>query len=131
VDRDTAQAYAQTFHAMADPTRILILNCMARERRPISVGELVEMVDVVQSTVSHHLRILLDAGFVQAQRIGTSSFYEVNEACLDCFPATAAAILNKPTGDSADCGTCSSPTEQEEFALAADSPPRLGVGSFR
>ncbi|MBV9327151.1 MAG: helix-turn-helix transcriptional regulator [Chloroflexi bacterium] len=115
---------------MADPTRILILNCLAREQRPISVGELVDMVDVVQSTVSHHLRILLDTGFVQVSRLGTSSLYEVNEACLDCFPATAAAIMNKPTADVGDCGTCSTPAAPTELGRGVDAPRRLRVGTY-
>jgi len=55
----------------------------------MTVGEIVEAGNLAQSTVSHHLRILREGGFVRVQRRGTSSLVVLNETCLERFPATA------------------------------------------
>jgi DNA-binding transcriptional ArsR family regulator len=106
LDRATAERFAATFRCLADAGRILVLNRLAQARRSMSVGELVELVDIGQSTVSHHLRILLDAGFVRVQYVGTSSRFEVNAECLERFPATAAVILDQALAGAVDCSGC-------------------------
>lgn len=100
LDRASAEIYAQWFHALADPTRILILNLLATEARPMKVGEIVDRIDVGQSTVSAHLRRLADLEWVLVEREGTSSWYRVNERCLTLFPAAADIVMGRvPTGD--------------------------------
>lgn len=106
LDRPTAETYATTFRCLADAGRILVLNRLAQARQSLSVGELVELVDIGQSTVSHHLRILLDAGFVRVQYVGSSSRFEVNSECLERFPATAAVILDQALAGAVDCSGC-------------------------
>jgi DNA-binding transcriptional ArsR family regulator len=64
-------------------------------RRPLTVGEIVEAVDVGQSTVSHHLRILTETGFVLAERRGTTRLYRVNERCLEVFPSAAEVVMGR------------------------------------
>jgi DNA-binding transcriptional ArsR family regulator len=88
-------SWASWFRAIGDPTRILILNLLATEARPMSVTEIVEALDVGQSTVSHHLKILGDVGFVLVEREGTSSWWRVNEACIDCFPTAAELVMGR------------------------------------
>jgi DNA-binding transcriptional ArsR family regulator len=61
------------FRLLRDPSRILILNLLARAERPMSVGEIVERLDLAQSTVSHHLKLLADVGFVFVERESTRS----------------------------------------------------------
>ncbi len=63
--------------ALADPTRqeIMILICC----REMSVGDIVEAVDVSQPTVSHHLAILRDAGLVRVRNEGKHTFYSLNQ----------------------------------------------------
>jgi DNA-binding transcriptional ArsR family regulator len=56
LDRATAAEYATWFKALADPTRIQIVSLLARRGTPMSVGEIVAVVDVGQSTVSAHLK---------------------------------------------------------------------------
>ena len=68
LDRATAAEYATWFKALADPTRIQIVSLLARRGTPMSVGEIVAAVDVGQSTVSAHLKILADVRFVLADR---------------------------------------------------------------
>lgn len=95
VDRDEAETWAPWFRALGDPTRILILNLLAGTARQMSVGEIVEELDVGQSTVSHHLAILADTGFLLAERRGTSTLYCVNGRCLDCFPTAAELVMGR------------------------------------
>ena len=99
IDRDDAETWASWFRVLGDPTRILILNLLATAGRPMSVAEIVEAVDVGQSTVSHHLKILGDVRFLLVEREGTSSWWRINETCLDCFPTTAELVMGRAPTD--------------------------------
>ena len=113
VDRDDAATWATWFRALGDPTRIVILNLLATARRPMSVAEIVDAVDVGQSTVSHHLKILGDVRFVLVEREGTSSLWRINENCLDCFPTAAELVMGRaPTATQWETMTCSPPAKQ-------------------
>ncbi|MEV0666574.1 ArsR/SmtB family transcription factor [Actinomadura luteofluorescens] len=96
LDRPTAAEYASWFRALADPTRIQIVSLLARRDRPMSVGEIVKAVEVGQSTVSAHLRVLARVRFVLAERRGTASYYRVNTACVGCFPSAADVVMGRP-----------------------------------
>jgi DNA-binding transcriptional ArsR family regulator len=99
VSRDEATTWASWFRAIGDPTRVLILNLLATEARPMSVGGIVDALDVGQSTVSHHLKILGDVGFVLVDREGTSSWWRINDRCIDCFPSAAELVMGRlPAG---------------------------------
>jgi DNA-binding transcriptional ArsR family regulator len=52
----------------------------------MSVGAIVDAVDVGQSAVSHHLRVLGEAGFVRVRREGNVSRWSMNERCIERFP---------------------------------------------
>ncbi|MDP8903844.1 MAG: metalloregulator ArsR/SmtB family transcription factor [Chloroflexota bacterium] len=93
LDRLTAEVYARCFGSLSDPNRVLILNLLARVKRPLSVGEIVAEFDLGQSTVSHHLKTLATVGFVIAERRGTSTYYRVNERCFECFPSAAELVM--------------------------------------
>ena len=66
--------------ALADETRqeIMRICCCAR----LSVNEIVAKIGVSQPTVSHHLKILRDAGLVHAERQGKEIFYTLNQEKL-------------------------------------------------
>jgi len=96
LDRATAAEYASWFKALADPTRVQIVSLLARTGEPMSVGEIVAAVDVGQSTVSAHLKILAEVRFVLADPKGTAVFYRINDACVDCFPTAADLVMGKP-----------------------------------
>ena len=98
--REQAELYASWFRCLADPTRIQILNLLARERRPLSVGEIVAAVDVGQSTVSEHLRRLAETCFVLVEHQGTSSLFRINERCIACFPSAAELVMGEAKADS-------------------------------
>lgn len=100
LERGQAELYASWFRCLADPTRIQILNLLARERRPLSVGEIVAAVEVGQSTVSEHLRRLAETCFVLVEHEGTSSLFRINERCIACFPSAAELVMGEVKTDS-------------------------------
>lgn len=98
LDRATAEAYASWFRCMADPTRLQVLHVLASAGRALRVGEVAQAVGVAQSTVSVHLQRLLADEFVHVERVGTASWYTVNAACLEQFPAAAAQVMGRLAG---------------------------------
>ncbi|WP_327092450.1 metalloregulator ArsR/SmtB family transcription factor [Nonomuraea sp. NBC_01738] len=96
LDRSTAAEYASWFKALADATRVQIVSLLARRGAPMSVGEIVQAVDVGQSTVSAHLKVLSEVRFVLVERHGTAAFYRINQACVECFPSAADLVMGRP-----------------------------------
>jgi ArsR family transcriptional regulator len=95
LERELAETYASWFRALADATRVQILNLLAGHGRPMTVGEIVDQVPVGQSTVSAHLRVLADVRFVLVEKRGTASLYQVNQRCVSCFPTAADVVMGK------------------------------------
>jgi DNA-binding transcriptional ArsR family regulator len=96
LDRATAAEYASWFKALADATRIQIVSLLARRGEPMGVGEITAAVQVGQSTVSAHLKVLAEVRFVLAEHQGTASYYRVNDACVQCFPTAADVVMGHP-----------------------------------
>jgi ArsR family transcriptional regulator len=67
---------AQLLHALADPMRLAIVRQLAAERETCAC-DLTVCIDLSQPTVSHHMRVLRDAGVVDADRRGTWVFYRL------------------------------------------------------
>ena len=96
LDRATAETYASWFRALADPSRVQIVEYLARQARPMSVGELVAAVGLAQSTVSQHLKVLTEVRFVLVEPVGTARHYRINETCIGCFPSAADVVMGRP-----------------------------------
>jgi DNA-binding transcriptional ArsR family regulator len=96
LDRATAATYASWFRALADPSRVQIVEYLARQARPLSVGELVAAVGLAQSTVSQHLKVLTEVHFVLVEPVGTARLYRINDACIQCFPSAADVVMGRP-----------------------------------
>jgi DNA-binding transcriptional ArsR family regulator len=96
LDRATSAEFASWFKALADASRIQIVSLLARRGTPMSVGEIVATMDIGQSTVSAHLKVLADVRFVLADHQGTATYYRINQACVDCFPTAADIVMGKP-----------------------------------
>jgi ArsR family transcriptional regulator len=76
--QDDAEALAAAFKAIADPGRLRLLNFIASQAgAEACVCNLVEPVGLSQPTVSHHLRVLADAGLLTRERRGTWIFYKL------------------------------------------------------
>ena len=69
-----AQGLAEIFKALADPTRVAIVSRLA-SGEVCCVCDLTDAFELSQPTVSHHLRVLREAGLVDAERRGTFAYY--------------------------------------------------------
>jgi DNA-binding transcriptional ArsR family regulator len=96
LDRAVAEEYASWFRALADPSRVQIVEYLARQARPMSVGEIVAAVGLAQSTVSQHLKILTEVRFVLVEPVGNARHYRINTRCIDCFPSAADVVMGRP-----------------------------------
>lgn len=74
MEAEAAEDLAAVFKALADPTRVAIVSRLA-SGEPCCVCDLTAAFELSQPTVSHHLRILRDAGLVDAERRGTFAYY--------------------------------------------------------
>ena len=83
IDADAAARLARIGKALADPVRVQLLDVLRRHAGEVCVCELVPLFDVSQPTVSHHLKVLRDAGLVGSQKRGLWSFYYVVPDELD------------------------------------------------
>jgi DNA-binding transcriptional ArsR family regulator len=92
---EVAQMHAQVCSGLADSCRILILYSLADQ--PHTVTDLAEALELPQSTVSRHLKILRDQGMVAAQRDGQSVLYTLVDLriiqALDMLRAVMADVL--------------------------------------
>ena len=69
--------FVRTLKALADPLRLRILAAVSEEE--LTVGEVQEVVESVQSSVSRNLAILREAGFVQDRKEGTSVYFSARQ----------------------------------------------------
>jgi DNA-binding transcriptional ArsR family regulator len=72
---------ALSFKALADPTRVSIVNRLAAG--DCCVCDLTAVFELSQPTVSHHLRILREAGLIETERRGTSALYRLVPDAID------------------------------------------------
>ena len=75
---------AARFKALADPTRVAIVNRLAAADE-VCVCDFVASLDLAQPTISHHLKILRDAGLVEASRRGTWAYYRLVPEAIDAL----------------------------------------------
>ena len=71
-----AERLASRFKALGDPTRVAIVNRLAQAAETC-VCDLTAAFDLSQPTISHHLKVLRDAGLVESTRRGTWAYYRV------------------------------------------------------
>src|SRR5215471_11404176 len=76
LDPAAAADLAACFKALADPTRVAIVNRLAAAGE-VCVCDLTAAFDLAQPTVSHHLKLLREAGLVESSRRGTWSYYRL------------------------------------------------------
>jgi ubiquinone/menaquinone biosynthesis C-methylase UbiE len=90
--------FVRTLKALADPLRLRVLAAVAEEE--LTVGEVQEVVDSVQSSVSRNLAILREAGFVQDRKEGTSVYFSVRrnmpEPAVELFKSLQSRLAEIP-----------------------------------
>jgi len=78
----------RTLKAVADPARLQLLSLVAaHEGGEACVCDLTEPVGLSQPTVSHHLKVLVDAGLLTRDKRGVRAYYALVPAALDALAA--------------------------------------------
>ena len=78
-----AQVLARTLKALADPARLRVLSLVAgADGREVCVCDLTEPLGLSQPTVSHHLKVLVEAGFLQREKRGVWAHYSLVPGAL-------------------------------------------------
>src|SRR6478736_260079 len=81
---DEAEQLASTMKALADPARLRLLSIVAAsEGAEACVCDLIEPIGLSQPTVSHHLKVLTTAGFLERSKRGTWAYYKLIPGALD------------------------------------------------
>lgn len=88
--RETAAV--RVARALGDPTRFRMLRAVA-EREEVSCQALTRLFRLAQATVSHHLKVLTQAGLVSARKEGPFHYYRVHRDALAAHGATLAAAF--------------------------------------
>jgi ArsR family transcriptional regulator len=91
LDPESAEALSRQFAALADPVRLQIVSLLAiADGGAVCACDLVEPVGRSQPTVSHHLKVLAEAGLVTSERRGRNIWYGVVPAALEALRAALA-----------------------------------------
>jgi ArsR family transcriptional regulator len=95
LDEDQAVELAKVFKALGDPVRLRLLSMIAsRTGGEVCVCDLTPAFDLSQPTISHHLKLLRQAGLIDCERRGTWVYYWLVPDMTDRL----ASILTRPTG---------------------------------
>jgi ArsR family transcriptional regulator len=77
VERGQAMRMATVAKALGDPVRLQLVDVLRKHAGKVCVCELVPLFEVSQPTVSHHLKVLREAGIVGSERVGLWAYYFV------------------------------------------------------
>jgi ArsR family transcriptional regulator, arsenate/arsenite/antimonite-responsive transcriptional repressor len=95
IEETAAAELAQVFKALADPVRLRLVSLIGAHRGgEVCVCDLTTAFDLTQPTISHHLKVLRQAGIIDSERRGTWVYYRLVPAALE----RTAALLTVPPG---------------------------------
>ncbi len=77
IEREQAERMAVIAKALGDPIRMQLIDVLRKNAGQVCVCELVPLFELSQPTVSHHLKVLRDAGIVGSERRGLWAYYYV------------------------------------------------------
>src|ERR1700759_1069932 len=83
VDAAAASRLATVAKALGDPVRVQLVDVLRKHAGKVCVCELVPLFDLSQPTVSHHLKVLRQAGLVGSERQGLWAYYYVIPDALE------------------------------------------------
>lgn len=90
---ENAESLAASLKALADPARLRILSMVAAHADgETCVCDLTEPLGLSQSTVSHHLKVLLDAGYLSRSKRGTWAYFRIVPGSLDSVAGLLATV---------------------------------------
>jgi len=75
LDKDQAARLAEWFRVLGDPARLRLLSLIASMDEACAACDLVEPIGVSQPTISHHLKVLFEAGLVEREKRGRWVYY--------------------------------------------------------
>ena len=84
LEREASERLAARFKALADPTRVAIVNALSASDE-VCVCNLTATFELSRPTISHHLKILRHAGLVEASRRGTWAYYRLVPEVIDAL----------------------------------------------
>ena len=90
------QRLVTAFKALADGTRVEILRLVGAQAGPICVCDIVDRFDLAQPTISHHLKVLREAGLLRTSKVGIWAFYELEAEAKDLLDEAADLLAAKP-----------------------------------
>jgi len=84
LDDETADCLARVFKALGEPTRVKLLSLIAAgDDGEACVCDLTDVLNLSQPTVSHHMKVLTDAGLVTREQRGKWAYYRVDVDALE------------------------------------------------
>jgi len=83
VSAEQAASLAGIAKALSDPIRVQVVDVLRRNAGRVCVCELQPLFDISQSTLSHHLKVLRDAGVVDVERQGLWAYYYVRPETVE------------------------------------------------
>lgn len=93
ISADNAELLARSLKALADPARLRLISIVAAsEGAEACVCDLTEPLGLSQPTVSHHLKVLVDAGYLERDKRGTWAYYRLTPGALDAVASLIATV---------------------------------------
>ena len=83
IEREQAERLARVAKALGDPIRMQLVDVLRKHAGKVCVCELTPLFQVGQPTVSHHLKVLREAGVVDSERQGLWAYYYVNPEAME------------------------------------------------
>ena len=83
IERAQAERVGRVAKALGDPIRMQLVDVLRKHAGKVCVCELVPLFALSQPTVSHHLKVLREAGIVGSERQGLWAYYYVNPEALE------------------------------------------------
>jgi ArsR family transcriptional regulator len=83
IEREQAERMGRIAKALGDPIRVQLVDVLRKHAGKVCVCELVPLFELSQPTVSHHLKVLRDAGIVDSERQGLWAYYYVNPEAVE------------------------------------------------
>ncbi|PBQ32829.1 transcriptional regulator [Sphingobacteriaceae bacterium] len=71
--------------ALGDPFRLKMMDMIKRQKNPCQCTAIVESLELAQSTISHHIKQLVDADLLIAEKDGRNASYQINKEVLGAY----------------------------------------------
>ena len=95
IDEAAVAGLAQVFKALGDPVRLRLVSLIgAHQGGQVCVCDLTDAFDLTQPTISHHLKVLREAGIITSERRGTWVYYRLEPAALERMGALLTAPVS-------------------------------------